>query len=66
MHRLLSIATVGAGFLLLGIVPQATYGIDTARPPEVGTPVLQWGGLVVFAGLCAVIMFKDAKRTPND
>lgn len=44
----------------------AAMAISASKPPEGSTPFIQWIVTVVLAGICGVIMFKNAKRTPND
>lgn len=65
MPRALGLAG-GVALLGGGLFPAAAYGFNAAPAPETGTPFLQWGALLVFSGLCGAIMFKNAKRTPND
>ena len=49
--------------LLQTAMPPTALAVQTASPPEPSKPVLQWIITLLMVGLCAAILFKNAKRT---
>ena len=64
-RRFISVLTV-LGLTLWSNALPAAYALSTASAPEKSKPILQYVIAAAMAGLCVLILFKNAKRTPQD